>query len=242
MMTASYSTDGVTWRAVATLSAAVGVDFYAGLAVAAGSGGGSAAAAFDRLSLISVAANAPPLVSLTSPVSGRSFGIGTPVSLTATASDPDDLVSRVDFRVNGVQVASDTAAPYAASWTPLLIGSYSVSATAVDSDGAVTTSAPVSVSVVVVASSTGTGPWRVQFTPSVDHATISGYTMDVLLLSTLSLKVSKNLGKPPIGADGTCLVDVNTIFTALPAGTYQVILKAVASTGTSLGAPAFFTR
>jgi hypothetical protein len=193
---------------------------------------------------MAVAGNAPPVVSLTSPQSGQAFTVGTPISLTANASDPDDLVARVEFRVNGASVASDTATPYSGSWTPGASGSFSVTAVAVDSDGAATTStaAAISVGAISVPPPTGTGPWRLQFTPSVDHATITGYTMEIAVAATLALKVAKSLGKPAIGSDGTCIVDIDTLVSALPVGTYQVVVKAVGSTGTSASVGYIFSR
>ena len=106
---------------------------YAGLAVAAGPNGGPAAAAFDRLSLVSVAANVPPVVSLTAPRTRdkRSAQVRTGGRSAPRRSDPDDLVARVDFSVNGVKIASDTAAPYTAAWTAGAPGSYSIEAAAI---------------------------------------------------------------------------------------------------------------
>jgi regulation of enolase protein 1 (concanavalin A-like superfamily) len=246
MLSVAYSTDGTTWKTVANVSVAFGSDLYAGLGIAAGPNGGLAAAAFDRLSLVSVAANVPPAVSLVTPSTGRVVVEGASVAMTASASDPDDLVASVDFRVNGVKVASDTVAPYAATWIAGTPGVYSIAAAAADFDGAVTTSSPALITVAPKIglpppddSGSGSiptlppGPLRLQFTPSADHAKITNYTMEIAIVGSLLLKVSKNIGKPPIGADGTCIVDIDGILSLLPAGSYQVVVKAVASTGVS---------
>jgi hypothetical protein len=148
-MAAAFSTDGgATWKTAATVSSSLGSDLYAGLVVAGGPSGGLAAAAFDRLSLVSVPANRPPEVSLSEPVTGQRFVLGNPVAIIATATDPDDLVARVDFRVNGVTIASDSTAPYLATWAPNAAGAYSIVAVASDFDGAVTESSPALVTVV----------------------------------------------------------------------------------------------
>jgi cellulose 1,4-beta-cellobiosidase len=75
--------------------------------------------------------NTPPNVALTSPTSGQQFVTGTAVPLAATASD-NGSVSRVEFRVDGNLVNSDTVAPYSFSVTGLAAGSHTAQATAFD--------------------------------------------------------------------------------------------------------------
>ena len=87
--------------------------------------------------------NTPPIVSLTSPTSGQSLPAG-PVQLAATASDPGGLVSRVEFRVDGNLVNSDTTSPYAFSVSNLAAGSHTAQATAFDNGTpALSTASPV---------------------------------------------------------------------------------------------------
>ena len=56
--------------------------------------------------------NQLPTIQLTSPASGASFGAPATVAAAAMASDADGIVSKVDFLVNGVVVATDSTAPY----------------------------------------------------------------------------------------------------------------------------------
>jgi hypothetical protein len=240
----------VAWTSAATIGVSFGTDLYAGLAVAAGPNGGPAAAAFDRLSLISVAANVPPVVSLTSPASGQSFVTGTGVPLAANASDADDLVTQVEFRVNGARVVSDSASPYAGTWTPTATGTYAVTAVATDSDGTSVTSTTATVTVVASGSTTssspslslGSGPWRLQFGASSDHATLDHYQLQIYALSGVLPLVNKNIGKPAVDALGNCAVDVNALLLALPLGSYSVVVTSVASTGSAASTPFWFTR
>jgi cellulose 1,4-beta-cellobiosidase len=76
--------------------------------------------------------NQPPTATLTSPAGGAQFAQGTAVPLAATASDPDGSVSRVEFRVDGNLVATDTTAPYTASATGLAVGTHTAQAVAFD--------------------------------------------------------------------------------------------------------------
>jgi cellulose 1,4-beta-cellobiosidase len=76
--------------------------------------------------------NTPPIVSLTSPSSGASLPAGSTVQLAATASDPGGAVSRVEFRVDGNLVNSDTSVPYSFNVTGLASGPHTAQATAFD--------------------------------------------------------------------------------------------------------------
>ena len=80
--------------------------------------------------------------------------------LTASASDTDGSVSRVEFLANGTFVGTDTTSPYAFNWSNVPTGSYSVVARAFDDDGAGANSAPIQVEVTSPpppASGLGTG-------------------------------------------------------------------------------------
>lgn len=93
-------------------------------------------------------ANVPPSVSLTAPASGSVATQGAAVALTATASDSDGTVARVEFYADGQLIATDTSSPYAATWTAGAPGAHSLTAVAVDNLNASNTSAAVPVTVV----------------------------------------------------------------------------------------------
>jgi cellulose 1,4-beta-cellobiosidase len=76
--------------------------------------------------------NTPPIASLTSPTNGQNFAAGAAVALAASASDPGGAVSRVEFRVDGNLVGTDTTAPYQASAGGLATGTHTATATAFD--------------------------------------------------------------------------------------------------------------
>lgn len=92
-----------------------------------------------------VRVNAVPSVAIAAPASGAVVTPGNVVGLSATATDADGAVSKVDFYVNAALVGSATTAPYQAVWTPTVAGAYTLVATATDNSGAVSTSAPVMV-------------------------------------------------------------------------------------------------
>ncbi|MGY4684494.1 glycoside hydrolase family 48 protein [Micromonospora aurantiaca (nom. illeg.)] len=77
--------------------------------------------------------NQPPTVSLSVP-SGP-FEAPADVPLTATASDADGTISKVEFYRNGLLVNTDTIAPYGYDLLDLPAGSYTVQAKAYDNAG-----------------------------------------------------------------------------------------------------------
>jgi hypothetical protein len=93
------------------------------------------------------AGNALPTVSVTSPAPGTTLSPGATVNLTASAADPDGSIVRVEYYVNDEKVGQATASPYTVAILPILVGSYSVVAIAVDNDGGMRMSAPVTFSV-----------------------------------------------------------------------------------------------
>ena len=97
---------------------------------------------------IIVQPNSPPTVAITSPSAGSVFAAPAVIPITATASDTNGSVSQVQFLHDGVAIGQPvTTAPYAVTWTGVPVGTYQLTAQATDNQGAVTTSAPVSISV-----------------------------------------------------------------------------------------------
>jgi len=84
------------------------------------------------------APNSLPAVSFTSPTNGASFITGSSISLEANATDADGTITQVEFKVDGVSVGVDATAPYTASYTGV-IGTRTLTATATDDQGGVTT-------------------------------------------------------------------------------------------------------
>jgi endoglucanase len=90
--------------------------------------------------------NQNPTVALTTPANGATFSAPATITASATASDPDGTVSRVDFTL-GSQTVGDTSAPYSATFSGVAAGTYSVTAKATDNQGGTATSSPVTVTV-----------------------------------------------------------------------------------------------
>ena len=115
-----------------------------------------------------------PKVALTAPTAGSTVS-GT-VALSATASD-NRGVTQVEWYVDGTRVASDSAAPWQASWSSTAVadGQHTIVAKARDAAGNWGTSASVSVRVANATTSPGdaTAP-TVSVSSPLPGATVSG--------------------------------------------------------------------
>lgn len=90
--------------------------------------------------------NSKPSVSLTAPTSGATYTTGDAVNMTATASDANGTITKINFYVDGSFVGTDNSSPYTTSWTSTQ-GGHSLTAVAVDNLGDSTTSASISITV-----------------------------------------------------------------------------------------------
>jgi|688.fasta_scaffold70717_1 hypothetical protein len=91
--------------------------------------------------------NQAPSVSITSPASGVSFLAPTTVSITASASDADGTVNKVEFYNGSTLLGSDTTSPYSFTWSGVATGSYTLTAKAYDNLNAVATSSAINIAV-----------------------------------------------------------------------------------------------
>jgi plastocyanin len=97
--------------------------------------------------IIVAAANLPPSVTITNPVSGTIFAAPANVTIQASASDTDGTVTNVQFRVGTNVVANKATAPFFGVTNNLAAGGYTLFAIASDNSGATATN-QVAISVV----------------------------------------------------------------------------------------------
>jgi hypothetical protein len=91
--------------------------------------------------------NQPPWVQITAPSANSVYPAGEPILLSATASDTDGVVTKVEFFRGSSKIGEVTTAPFSLTWNGAPIGSSSLTAVATDDDGAQFTSAAVSIEV-----------------------------------------------------------------------------------------------
>ena len=86
--------------------------------------------------------------------------------------------------------------------------------------------------------------WRLVFTPSLDHyGIVDRYVAEVYSLNGWAFVWSRDLGKPAV-LNGECTVDLTQWIKALPAGQYQIVVRAVDDSrqARSIGATFNFVR
>jgi hypothetical protein len=243
VLQAYRSADGQTWTSMGADSIAMSATVYVGIAVTSRKATTSAVAAIDNLRITETQpVNQPPTVSITSPANGATFAAPATVPLTATASDPENRMSRVDFYRNGTLIGGDATAPFTATISSLGEGTYALTAIARDLDGATTTSAPINITINAVLSP----PRLLVFQKSVDHAAVTSYLLEVFAAganpATATPIATSNLGKPTPAANGDITVDRATFFAALAPGSYQATVSSINANGRSRSAPVAFTR
>jgi len=142
------SADGASWTLVGSETIVMGSTVYAGIAVTSHNGSVLTTSVVDSFKVTAAAAtNGAPAVTITSPSAAATFTMPAAVTIAASATDPENRMSAVDFYANDTLIARDTTAPYSVPWTPSAAGSYSLTATAYDADGGSSTSASVTVTV-----------------------------------------------------------------------------------------------
>ena len=209
-------------------------------AVARDADGGSTTSSTVTVTITSPT-NKPPVVSLAT--NGTTFVLPASITLTATATDPEDRLAAVDFYAGSVLIARDTTAPYAATWSATNDGSYPLTAMALDADGGTATSNAVN---VTITSAAATAPRLVVFTASSDHDTnVTSYRFDVFTSANPLLATpvaTADLGKPSPDANNEITSDQSILFNNLALGSYVATVTAIGPGGSSPGATVSFTK
>ncbi len=100
--------------------------------------------------------NSAPVVTVTAPTPAAEFPLGSPISISASASDADG-VTKVSFFAGSLYLGQSTTAPHTFNWTTAPIGGHALTAVAYDAVGQRTQSIAVNVSVVPSAVRRGLG-------------------------------------------------------------------------------------
>ena len=90
-------------------------------------------------------ANNAPVVALSGTPANATTGVQ--ITLSATATDTDDRVTKVEFFDAATKLGEDLSSPYTLAWTPTSTGAHSLTAKATDNFGLAATSSAVVVTV-----------------------------------------------------------------------------------------------
>lgn len=118
------------------------------MAIFAGCGGGSGGSGSDSATLAGTptgGANAAPAVALGTPESNTGFVAPASITLSATASDTDGSIAKVEFFNGTTKLGEVTSPPYRLTVHNVGVGSHAMSAMATDNAGAQRRSPPADV-------------------------------------------------------------------------------------------------
>jgi hypothetical protein len=180
--------------------------------------------------------NQPPQVSLTSPTSGATFAAPASITFTATASDADGGVTVVEFYSGSVLIGSDSTSPYSFSVSGVPSGTYSFTAVARDTSGAMTVSSERTISV-----GNATRTSQAVFVPSSNHGSaVTQYVLNIYPAganpSGSNPVASTDLGLPAV-VSGEIRVDITSIVSGLPSGNYFATVTAIGPGGYASSSP-----
>lgn len=174
-----------------------------------------------------VGSNPAPVVSLTSPANNAKYTAPATISLTATATDANGSIAKVDFYRGTTLLYSDASSPYSYNWSGVAAGTYSITAVATDNLGASTTSTAASIVV------SGNTPPVVSLTSPANNST---YTSPASITITASASdVGGSISKVEFYRGSTLLAtDASSPYsyswTGVAAGTYSITAKATDNT------------
>lgn len=175
--------------------------------------------------------NVGPTTSITSPANNAIFNTApTSITINANAADSDGNVTKVDFYNGTTLIGSDDATPYTFTWTNVAVGTYSLTTKATDNDGAVTTSAAITVTVT----SPNAAP-TVSITSPTNNATVNGTPATIAITATAAdangtvSKVEFFNGTTLLFSDATGPYEYS--WTGVEAGTYTITAVATDNGG-----------
>ena len=117
LFSAYRSTDGTSWSLVGSDTISMASTVYVGVALTSHNTAARATATFTNVTARTPTAgtNQPPTVSITGPATGATFTEPATINVTATASDTDGSITKVDFYRGTQLIGSDTTNSYTAT-------------------------------------------------------------------------------------------------------------------------------
>ena len=97
------------------------------------------------VSITLVSPGTAPTVSITGPANNTQFTDGTPVTITATASDANGSVTKVEFFDGNTKLGEDVTNTYSFTWNNIPAGTHIITVKATDNQNNVTTSSSITI-------------------------------------------------------------------------------------------------
>ena len=132
--------------------------------------------------------NTPPVVSITTPKAGQQFTAPANINISATASDADGTVTKVEFYNGTLKLGEDLSSPYSFTWADVPSGNYSLSAKAIDNEGG-SKSATVDISVGGGSACAAAGTIQAEIWSGISGTSISSIPLDTPPSSVIDLNI-----------------------------------------------------
>ncbi|MFW0740037.1 Ig-like domain-containing protein, partial [Flavobacterium sp. T12S277] len=172
--------------------------------------------------------NESPTVNITAPINNKLYTtVPANINITATASDADGSISRVEFYQGATLLGTDTSSPYSFNWTGVPAGTYELIAKAYDNLNAEMVSSIISVIVgnkSPIVSIISPDDYAVYTDPGNINIYATASDSD----GTIS-KVEFYNGTTLLGTSTTSPYSYN--WTSVPIGTYRLTAKAYDNNG-----------
>jgi uncharacterized protein YegL len=181
---------------------------------------------------VSFIANNKPVVSLSGPADGTIFSAPANISITASASDSDGTISKVEFFQGATKLGEDSTAPYEVTWDAVDAGSYTLTAVATDNNGVTTTSSAINITVNNSPTVNITTPANDTVINLRESISISADAADA---DGLISKVEFFQGATKLGEDSTAPYEY--VWSNVASGSYSLTAKATDNQGTVTTSP-----
>ena len=171
-----------------------------------------------------------PTVSVVSPAANAVFSEGQPVTITASVSDPEAAISKVEFYSGTTKIGEDLFSPYSITWTDIPAGSYVITAKAYSESGAEATSEEV---VFTVGDRVNQAPVVSIVTPSSNAAIAEGETV---VISVNASDADGSVAKVELFSGSVKIAERTSLpytfnWSDLAAGTYTITVRATDKEG-----------
>ncbi|MEO5803088.1 MAG: Ig-like domain-containing protein [Verrucomicrobiota bacterium] len=117
-----------------------------------------------------------PRARISSPAPGATFNAPGSITIAASPSKTDGSIVNMEFFQNGTKLGEDSVPPYTLAWTNIAAGTYTLTVVDTDDLGGITTSTPVTITVVNITNAppaiTITGPGNGAFFNAPANITI----------------------------------------------------------------------
>ncbi|HVL37378.1 MAG TPA: Ig-like domain-containing protein [Burkholderiales bacterium] len=178
---------------------------------------------------VAVRVNAPPSVALQSPAAGALVTAPATFTLTASASDADGAIARVDFYTGATLLGSSTSEPHAFTWPNVGPGRYALRAVATDNDGATASSATIDVRV--------NAPPVIALTSPAPNASLNAPAS--IALSAEASDFDGSIAQIEFFSGSTLIATLTTppyaiLWTGVPQGTYILTARATDDLGAAV--------